>query len=175
MSDSNLTATFLTPSSNPNPICTHIMELNSDPLDFEHFFLLPQPETASTSLSPVNPGGSASVDYTLQTNEGYATTTEGEVKIAFRTKSGVEVMDDGYKWRKYGKKVIKDNPNPSFNHHHHHHMFMLPRKIIFMHMYVCDEVQALLPVLRGRMQGEEKGGKGQGRWALCDNDIQGEA
>ncbi|KAE8727811.1 putative WRKY transcription factor 12 [Hibiscus syriacus] len=83
------------------------MELNS-----EHFLLLPQPETASTTLSPVNPGGRACVDYTLQTNEGYATTMEGKVKIAFRTKSGVEVMDDGYKWRKYGKKMIKDNPNP---------------------------------------------------------------
>ncbi|KDP27505.1 hypothetical protein JCGZ_20145 [Jatropha curcas] len=33
-------------------------------------------------------------------------------KIAFRTKSMLEVMDDGFKWRKYGKKAIKNNTNP---------------------------------------------------------------
>ncbi|XWS33246.1 hypothetical protein CRYUN_Cryun22dG0064900 [Craigia yunnanensis] len=24
----------------------------------------------------------------------------------------MEVMDDGYKWRKYGKKAVKNSPNP---------------------------------------------------------------
>jgi hypothetical protein len=32
-------------------------------------------------------------------------------KIAFRTKSEIEIMDDGYKWRKYGKKSVKNNLN----------------------------------------------------------------
>ncbi|KAL5192431.1 putative WRKY transcription factor 51 [Glycine soja] len=32
--------------------------------------------------------------------------------ITFRTRSQLEVMDDGYKWRKYGKKTVKNNPNP---------------------------------------------------------------
>jgi hypothetical protein len=33
-------------------------------------------------------------------------------RIAFRTKSEVEILDDGYKWRKYGKKSVKNSPNP---------------------------------------------------------------
>ncbi|XVE60867.1 hypothetical protein DITRI_Ditri05aG0161300 [Diplodiscus trichospermus] len=33
-------------------------------------------------------------------------------KIAFRTESDIEVMDDGYRWRKYGKKKVKNSPNP---------------------------------------------------------------
>uniref|UniRef100_A0ACD5VIW3 Uncharacterized protein n=1 Tax=Avena sativa TaxID=4498 RepID=A0ACD5VIW3_AVESA len=33
-------------------------------------------------------------------------------KIAFRTRSAEEVLDDGYKWRKYGKKSVKNSPNP---------------------------------------------------------------
>ncbi|KAK4256742.1 hypothetical protein QN277_006427 [Acacia crassicarpa] len=33
-------------------------------------------------------------------------------RIAFRTRSELEVMDDGYKWRKYGKKSVKNSPNP---------------------------------------------------------------
>jgi hypothetical protein len=24
----------------------------------------------------------------------------------------VDVLDDGYRWRKYGKKLVKDSPNP---------------------------------------------------------------
>ncbi|KAK1367132.1 WRKY domain-containing protein [Heracleum sosnowskyi] len=41
--------------------------------------------------------------------------TEGDHKgsrIAFRMKTELEVLDDGYKWRKYGKKMVKSNPNP---------------------------------------------------------------
>ncbi|KAK8977969.1 hypothetical protein V6N11_059597 [Hibiscus sabdariffa] len=33
-------------------------------------------------------------------------------RVAFRMKSETEVIDDGYKWRKYGKKSIKNSPNP---------------------------------------------------------------
>ncbi|XP_044972472.1 probable WRKY transcription factor 50 [Hordeum vulgare subsp. vulgare] len=33
-------------------------------------------------------------------------------KIAFKTRSEVEVLDDGYRWRKYGKKMVKNSPNP---------------------------------------------------------------
>ncbi|XP_030535111.1 probable WRKY transcription factor 51 [Rhodamnia argentea] len=34
------------------------------------------------------------------------------IRVAFRTKSELEVMDDGFKWRKYGKKSVKNSPNP---------------------------------------------------------------
>ncbi|KAI4345168.1 hypothetical protein L6164_012318 [Bauhinia variegata] len=40
------------------------------------------------------------------------TKIEATPRIAFRTRSEVEVMDDGYKWRKYGKKSVKNSPNP---------------------------------------------------------------
>ncbi|XP_051119441.1 probable WRKY transcription factor 50 [Andrographis paniculata] len=33
-------------------------------------------------------------------------------KVAFKTKSEVEVLNDGFKWRKYGKKKVKNSPNP---------------------------------------------------------------
>ncbi|XP_010915168.4 probable WRKY transcription factor 51 [Elaeis guineensis] len=32
--------------------------------------------------------------------------------IGFRTKSEVDIIDDGFKWRKYGKKFVKSSPNP---------------------------------------------------------------
>ncbi|KAL9445032.1 hypothetical protein AB3S75_018099 [Citrus x aurantiifolia] len=33
-------------------------------------------------------------------------------RVAFKTKSDVEILDDGFKWRKYGKKMVKNSPNP---------------------------------------------------------------
>ncbi|KAK4277317.1 hypothetical protein QN277_015332 [Acacia crassicarpa] len=33
-------------------------------------------------------------------------------RFAFKTKSEVEILEDGYKWRKYGKKMVKNSPNP---------------------------------------------------------------
>ncbi|CAO2817993.1 unnamed protein product [Amaranthus hypochondriacus] len=37
---------------------------------------------------------------------------EKKGRIAFRMKSEMDVVDDGYKWRKYGKKMVKNSPNP---------------------------------------------------------------
>ncbi|MED6145495.1 WRKY Transcription Factor, variant 2 [Stylosanthes scabra] len=34
-------------------------------------------------------------------------------RVAFKTKSEVEILDDGFRWRKYGKKMVKNSPNPS--------------------------------------------------------------
>ncbi|XP_011098678.1 probable WRKY transcription factor 4 [Sesamum indicum] len=35
-----------------------------------------------------------------------------ESKIVVQTRSEVDLLDDGYKWRKYGQKVVKGNPHP---------------------------------------------------------------
>ncbi|RZS00158.1 hypothetical protein BHM03_00029825 [Ensete ventricosum] len=37
-------------------------------------------------------------------------------RIGFRTKSEVEILDDGFKWRKYGKKSVKNSPNPRYGY-----------------------------------------------------------
>ncbi|XP_059281984.1 probable WRKY transcription factor 2 [Lycium ferocissimum] len=50
--------------------------------------------------------------------EPYATNTSGaskairEPRVVVRTISEVDILDDGYRWRKYGQKVVKGNPNP---------------------------------------------------------------
>ncbi|KAG6656316.1 hypothetical protein CIPAW_04G014200 [Carya illinoinensis] len=38
--------------------------------------------------------------------------TVTEPKIIVQTKSEVDLLDDGYRWRKYGQKVVKGNPHP---------------------------------------------------------------
>jgi len=39
---------------------------------------------------------------------------EVKERVAFKTKSLIEILDDGYRWRKYGKKMVKNNPNPRY-------------------------------------------------------------
>ncbi|KAJ8898961.1 hypothetical protein K2173_008462 [Erythroxylum novogranatense] len=38
--------------------------------------------------------------------------TVREPRIVVQTRSDVDILDDGYRWRKYGQKVVKGNPNP---------------------------------------------------------------
>ncbi|PKI47923.1 probable WRKY transcription factor 4 [Punica granatum] len=38
--------------------------------------------------------------------------TVTEPKIVVQTRSEVDLLDDGYRWRKYGQKVVKGNPHP---------------------------------------------------------------
>nr|ACI90293.2 double WRKY type transcription factor [Picrorhiza kurrooa] len=41
-----------------------------------------------------------------------STQTVSESKIVVQTRSEVDLLDDGYKWRKYGQKVVKGNHHP---------------------------------------------------------------
>jgi WRKY transcription factor 2 len=35
-----------------------------------------------------------------------------EPRVVVQIESEVDILDDGYRWRKYGQKVVKGNPNP---------------------------------------------------------------
>lgn len=39
---------------------------------------------------------------------------EREARVAFMTKSEIDHLEDGYRWRKYGQKAVKDSPYPRF-------------------------------------------------------------
>jgi len=49
-------------------------------------------------------------------NEGIsaqpASRTVREPRVVVQTTSDIDILDDGYRWRKYGQKVVKGNPNP---------------------------------------------------------------
>nr|GMD54228.1 probable WRKY transcription factor 51 isoform X2 [Ipomoea batatas]GME11156.1 probable WRKY transcription factor 51 isoform X2 [Ipomoea batatas]GME15382.1 probable WRKY transcription factor 51 isoform X2 [Ipomoea batatas] len=48
--------------------------------------------------------------------------------IAFRTKTELEILDDGYKWRKYGKKKVKSNSNPRFDVFSKHNLINISKE-----------------------------------------------
>nr|AUS89392.1 WRKY DNA-binding protein 33 [Sesuvium portulacastrum] len=43
---------------------------------------------------------------------GYGSRTVREPRVIVQTTSEIDILDDGYRWRKYGQKVVKGNPNP---------------------------------------------------------------
>ncbi|EFH56007.1 WRKY transcription factor 33 [Arabidopsis lyrata subsp. lyrata] len=43
---------------------------------------------------------------------GGGSKTVREPRIVVQTTSDIDILDDGYRWRKYGQKVVKGNPNP---------------------------------------------------------------
>ncbi|GLT73282.1 hypothetical protein SLA2020_451520 [Shorea laevis] len=52
-----------------------------------------------------------------ETDHGNLGKKKGEKKIrkpryAFQTRSQVDILDDGYRWRKYGQKAVKNNKFP---------------------------------------------------------------
>lgn len=42
-----------------------------------------------------------------------------EPRVVVQIESEVDILDDGYRWRKYGQKVVKGNPNPRYCILHH--------------------------------------------------------
>ncbi|CAA6667385.1 unnamed protein product [Spirodela intermedia] len=46
----------------------------------------------------------------IESSSSHRTVTEP--RIIVQTTSDVDLLDDGYRWRKYGQKVVKGNPNP---------------------------------------------------------------
>ena len=46
-----------------------------------------------------------------------------EPRVVVQTTSEVDILDDGYRWRKYGQKVVKGNPNPRYHFELYHNDF----------------------------------------------------
>ncbi|KAL6952992.1 WRKY Transcription Factor [Sarracenia purpurea var. burkii] len=113
-------------SQNLNPSSTHVTDNPGTPLEFVigDYLLLedgdlekgfsPENMVYSDSVSGGASAGFASASST-DSNGGVMKRSEKDhagLRFAFRTKSELEVLDDGFKWRKYGKKMVKSSPNP---------------------------------------------------------------
>lgn len=61
-------------------------------------------------------GGSSNYQNEGQSSRGGSRNVRGKKdvkgRVAFRMRSEIDVVEDGYKWRKYGKKMVKNSPNP---------------------------------------------------------------
>lgn len=50
-------------------------------------------------------------------------------RIAIQTRTEVDVIDDGYKWRKYGQKPVKNSVHPRSCSHLRLFIHLLPQSI----------------------------------------------
>nr|WEI54660.1 WRKY75 [Tanacetum cinerariifolium] len=92
--------------------------------DHEHGLLEKNPISSSDEvvLDHVSPtssglGNSDGNDTNSASGSGKISIKKGEKKIrkpkcAFQTRSQVDILDDGYRWRKYGQKAVKNNKFP---------------------------------------------------------------
>lgn len=58
------------------------------------------------------PPAAAEVDGRLQAGKRKGEKKERRPRFAFQTRSQVDILDDGYRWRKYGQKAVKNNKFP---------------------------------------------------------------
>ncbi|KAJ6768383.1 WRKY TRANSCRIPTION FACTOR PROTEIN 1-RELATED [Salix koriyanagi] len=70
-------------------------------------------------------------------------------RFAFVTKSEVDHLEDGYRWRKYGQKAVKNSPFPSRNRcrleQERATLYMCQRQLPnFQQMKVCSGTSCLL-------------------------------
>lgn len=52
-----------------------------------------------------------------------------EPRFAFLTKSEIDHLEDGYRWRKYGQKAVKNSPYPRLNYFQFSNLFIFLSKL----------------------------------------------
>ncbi|CAA2988998.1 probable WRKY transcription factor 26 [Olea europaea subsp. europaea] len=78
-------------------------DFSTDRKNRDHEFDEDEPEAKRWKMENQSKGISAA---------GTGSTTVREPKFVVQTISDIDILDDGYRWRKYGQKVVKGNPNP---------------------------------------------------------------
>ena len=59
----------------------------------------------------------AFMGYRLKPKKTTSQKRQREPRFAFMTKSEVDHLEDGYRWRKYGQKAVKNSPFPRYCTH----------------------------------------------------------
>ncbi|MCD7447730.1 WRKY transcription factor [Datura stramonium] len=119
------------PNPNPNPNNGDIYHSDfmdtPENLELSDYYLFPEEGWSDDILSQnefvqsvSDSSGSYSNNPTPTTHDKIKCTkgvnkynkVDAKSRVAFRFKSELDVLDDGFKWRKYGKKMVKNSPNP---------------------------------------------------------------
>lgn len=90
-----------------NSITVHTKSLSPDRDQVHHM------SNNSTSSGMINVG-STSLSMAAVRMKKKARRKVREPRFCFKTLSDVDVLDDGYKWRKYGQKVVKNTQHPRY-------------------------------------------------------------
>ncbi|KAM7510786.1 hypothetical protein LguiB_009661 [Lonicera macranthoides] len=72
----------------------------------------PQQPISAGSEAGSSSGNSGSHLQGPNTGNGGNGGDRSQTRVAFKTESAIEILEDGYRWRKYGKKRVKNSPHP---------------------------------------------------------------
>lgn len=81
-----------------------------------------------------------------------------EPRVVVQTKSDIDILDDGYRWRKYGQKVVKGNPNPR-SYYKCTHPGCLVRKHVER---AAHDLRAVITTYEGKHNHEVPAARGSG-------------
>ncbi|KAI4365491.1 hypothetical protein MLD38_021471 [Melastoma candidum] len=85
--------------------------LSADEDEYGHHPMVSSEIESTTTRCCRWEGGLEIVEHVPGDHESNAM-NNGVTRVSFRTKSEKDVMEDGYRWRKYGKKMVKNSPYP---------------------------------------------------------------
>ncbi|KAL6574531.1 hypothetical protein OROMI_011816 [Orobanche minor] len=98
-------------------------------------------------------------------NEGvsaYGSKTVREPRIVVQTTSDIDILDDGYRWRKYGQKVVKGNPNPR-SYYKCTYSGCTVRKHVER---ACHDSRAVITTYEGKHNHDVPAARGSGGYAM---------
>ncbi|CAA0836242.1 Probable WRKY transcription factor 33 [Striga hermonthica] len=98
-------------------------------------------------------------------NEGvsaYGSRAVREPRIVVQTMSEIDILDDGYRWRKYGQKVVKGNPNPRS-----YYKCTFPNCPVRKHVErACHDLRAVITTYEGKHNHDVPAARGSGGYGM---------
>lgn len=98
-------------------------------------------------------------------NEGISASgsrTVREPRIVVQTTSDIDILDDGYRWRKYGQKVVKGNPNPRSYYKCTSNGCPVRKHV----ERACHDVRAVITTYEGKHNHDVPAARGSGSYSM---------
>ncbi|KAI4368928.1 hypothetical protein MLD38_017429 [Melastoma candidum] len=88
--------------------------------------------------------------------------TVREPRVVVQTTSSIDILDDGYRWRKYGQKVVKGNPNPRS-----YYKCTSPGCPVRKHVErACQDLRSVITTYEGKHNHDVPAARGSGSHSL---------
>nr|UVI62161.1 WRKY transcription factor [Rehmannia glutinosa] len=164
--------------NHPKPQSTKRSSSNSIEIAQTEFVATPEHSSASVGDDDFEQGSSMSNSRDDEENEREAKRWKGddenegvsvsgsrtvrEPRIVVQTTSDIDILDDGYRWRKYGQKVVKGNPNPRS-----YYKCTFNGCPVRKHVErACHDLRAVITTYEGKHNHDVPAARGSGSYAM---------
>ncbi|GMI85900.1 hypothetical protein HRI_002259300 [Hibiscus trionum] len=125
-----------------------------------------KPVIETPSLMAQNGGGHQTENGSRDKRKGCRFKKTIRPRFAFQTRSADDILDDGYRWRKYGQKAVKNSNYPRSYYRCTHHTCNVKKQVQRLakdssivvttyegiHNYPCEKIMETLTPLLKQMQ-----------------------